>query len=193
MFVKTHVESEEIAYVWADDSTNPSYEPDPTYTFNPVLSVVFDKAHIDRLGTGLYDIQFTDLDTVGESKGHVQVSAYGTTPAHCKLESWTDDSARVQCRNLFGIPTDSRFNLLFVKQETERENLSYGWVDDAVASNGIISANSSTGPGGSIIWHRVATGDYDLEFTHLDDYGVDGGTVQVTAYGTDDAWCKIES
>jgi len=51
MFVKTHVESEEIAYVWADDSTNPSYEPDPTYTFNPVLSVVFDKAHIDRLGT----------------------------------------------------------------------------------------------------------------------------------------------
>jgi hypothetical protein len=193
MFIKTDYESREVAYLWADDPTNGSYTPDPAYLFNPAPGVFFDEAQIDRLDTGLYDIRFQDLDLLGENDGHVQVSAYGFTPAHCKLESSSGDSARVRCRNLAGTPVDSRFNLLFIKQEAARENLSYGWVDDAIASNGVMSPSSSTSPGGSISWQRTGTGEYGLVFTDLEDYGVDGGSIQVTAYGTDDAWCKIVS
>ena len=51
--------------------------------------------------------------------GHVQVTAYGTEDAdYCKVGSWStggaDFSATVRCYNHQGVPSDNRFDLLFV-------------------------------------------------------------------------------
>jgi hypothetical protein len=187
LFIKDEDHTAEIAYVWANDEDNPGYIPNPIYSFNPTGGAT----SITRSGTGVYNVVFTGLGPLGENAGHVQVSAYGSAPARCKLESWGADNAQVRCLNLAGSATDSRFTLLFIKQEAEREDIAYGWLDDGTITNRILSGTYSTSPGGSIFSERIATGDYELEFTHLDGFGVNLGTVQVTAHGMDDAWCKV--
>lgn len=185
-FLKNEDHAREAAWVWANSPTSSSYTPSPTYSLNPSGGTTT----ITRSGVGIYNVVFEDFSLVGAEPDHALVTPYGPTPAMCKIEMLIFDGVRVRCFDMAGTPVDAKFNLMMLSLEHVRSEIAYGTVIDPLAINGSAIAVSS--PGGSIDHTRIATGHYVLDFDLLSDTSsADWGTVQVTARGTDDAWCKV--
>jgi len=114
-------------YVWANDPSpaiGVAYTPSTTYSYNAVGRGAANS--ITRTSTGVYTVVCRGVgggplfggSGTWSAGGHVQVTAYGSTPDNCKIQSWitggADFSATVRCFNAAGTPADNRFDLLFV-------------------------------------------------------------------------------
>jgi hypothetical protein len=101
----------ERAYVWANNATAGSYIPHLTYQSNS--DGLINK--ITRSGVGVYQVRLPGLAT---SRGHVQVTAYGSGSTRCKVSSWgwsgTTELVNVRCFNAAGLPANSRYVVSFV-------------------------------------------------------------------------------
>jgi len=114
-------------YVWANDPSpaiGAPYIPSTIYSYNAVGRSAANS--VTKTATGTYTVKcrgvgggslFGGSGTWGPG-GHVQVTAYGSTADHCKVQSWVsggaDFSATVRCFNAAGAAADNRFDLLFV-------------------------------------------------------------------------------
>jgi hypothetical protein len=116
-----------LCYVWAH-SPSPTigvpYTPSPTYSYNTVGRA--NANSVTKTSTGNYTVTcggigggalFTGSGSWGAG-GHVQVTAYGSTPNYCKVNFWSTGganfSASVSCYNPNGVRVDNQFDLLFI-------------------------------------------------------------------------------
>lgn len=150
---------------------------------------------------GFYRVDFPQLTST--SGGNVQVSAEGGTPARCEVQSWGATtvasgayegvglSVWVACSNFSGTLVPSPFVVLFqaapasgVHAGTE---LAYLWSNELTGPFTPSAAYqwSSTGGGASVQW--VATGEYLVTLTGMNDAG---GSAFTTAYGSSGEYCN---
>jgi hypothetical protein len=116
-----------LCYVWANFASpdiGVPYTPSAIYSYNMVGGA--DANLVTRTATGTYTVTcrgvgggalFGGSGTWGAG-GHVQVTAYGTNPNHCKVNFWStggaDFQASVSCYAPGGALVDTLFDLLFV-------------------------------------------------------------------------------
>jgi V8-like Glu-specific endopeptidase len=188
------------AWVWASDPTNPSYPPPPAYQWNTSGAT----NTITRSSTGVYQILFPSIGASGVSGngagGNVQVTAYGTG-AYCKVSSWSslgaDVTANIRCFDFTGAAKDARFTAVFNRRTFE------GFADEHGTGAYLWSQSTSytapTGASGSYSWNdsgqintieQPSTGRYVVRLPKVDDYDA---SVHVTAYGSDDRRCQVQS
>ena len=180
------------AFAHAHQPTGTSYVPQANGSWNPGSTI-----RVTRSGTGTYSVLFTGLGALAQAAangGHVQVVAVGTDLAHCKVTYWAGSpqlNASVRCFTRTGVPKDTKFNVLF---QLPSPHLGYAWASDP--TNAGYYANTFYGHnawGGSTFIRRAGVGSYTVEFYGLQNALLDGGNVQVTAYGGGSAQCKVEA
>jgi hypothetical protein len=146
------------------------------------------------LATGSARVNFGGLGKV--VGGHVQVTAFGTSNARCKVSSWgtsgTTLQAFVRCFTPSGAPTSTPFALSYLRRAgTPGFEGGYLWADQPTASSYTPSTSyqwNSTGALNTI--QRNGVGTYRLS---LPGQTFIGGTVEVTAYGSLSEYCKVEN
>jgi hypothetical protein len=179
-----------LAYVWASSPTAPSYTPSLTYQRNPAGGAIT----IQRGGVGSWNVTIPGMATSG---GNVQVTAYGSSPARCKVVSWFPSAANeivgVACFSPGGTAVDVPFSLSFA----DRVSLFGRQGNEQVAAYAWAPATGSLPAGYS--WHyRNLTNSIIREpdltsRIRLPEAGFAPNHVQVTAYGSDASHCKIGS
>jgi len=186
-------------WLWSSDASSATSTANPSYSTTHGFPATYT---INRVATGLYDVVFpASFLSFRETEFSVQVSAYGPAPARCKLDGYDEDNVRVRCQDASGQSLDSRFNLLAITANTAEgtsldwlEGVAYARVHDGLASSGTpVADRASSAGGGPIDWIRWTPGEYRVTWDGYEDFGVNGGTVQVTADSSGDAWCKIAS
>jgi hypothetical protein len=105
----------EHGYAWADQEAVASYTPSPSYSYNSDGNT----NTATRSSAGVYQVQLPGLGTGGffTARGHVQVTAYGSGPTRCKVQSWgstVNANVNVLCFDAAGAPADSRFVVDYV-------------------------------------------------------------------------------
>ena len=98
------LDAEPSGYAWADRPTADSYAPHPAYAYDthPALPI-----EIRRHGVGIYQVSVP----VPLDRGHVQVTAYGST-AHCAVMFWSQfTGVWITCFGPTGSRVDSRYDV----------------------------------------------------------------------------------
>ena len=183
-----------LAFAYAHRPTETNYAPQGKGSWNPKGAI-----KVVRYAAGSYQVLFDGLGTLAASAGnggHVQVSAVGIGRNHCKVAGWGGIPTlgiSVECYNQAGVRTDSKFNVLFLLPST---HLAYAWADQPTASGYGYSPDTnyrSNPAGGAVTIVRYGAGEYGVFWTGLDPHILNGGNVQVTAYGSGNAQCKVLS
>lgn len=191
------------AYLWADQqATVGCYTPSPDYQFNSRGGT----NTVCRISGGEYTVQFPAMtrDRLEANKGgHVQVTAYGSNPARCKVRGWSElagtVTARIGCY-LGGAPADSQFTATFLREagelamsvaEETNEDF-YVWADTAPAPSAFYQTDSYGGGGATLEGPTTGlpAGTYRV---HLPGVNPSGSTAMVTAYGSGAAHCTVTS
>ena len=177
-------------YVWNPSLTGTSTAPS-TYSY----SSSGQSNTITQTGTGLYRVDFPGLGT--EVGGNVQVTAYGWGSERCKVSSWGSDgskvSANIACFDSQGIAVDALFTASYLRATGPWPffNGGYLWADQPTAASytpySTYQWNSS---GANNTVQRIGVGSYYATFPGIT---VNGGTVEVTAYGPGSEYCKVSS
>jgi hypothetical protein len=110
------------------------------------------------------------------------------------VENWsasTDLSVWVRCFTPAGQLVDATFAVLFV---TPAEHLAYtiGHLPSTPGYNPL-PAFSSNPTGGFIGITRIAVGYYRIKWSGVDPEILGQGNIQVTAWGSDNTQCKVET
>jgi hypothetical protein len=175
-------------YVWADQPSSSSYTPFASYQRNSSGA----PSTITRSGTGAYTVRFTNL---GGSNGIVNVSAYDSwTTNMCKVSSWTTSGsnreAGVRCFTNTGAAVDSLFTASYTRPLNNPGDFGYVRADQSTtASYTPASDLRFNSTGGTNTVTRASTGNYTVRMPGLG--ARVGGTVLVTAFGTDSKTCKV--
>lgn len=146
---------------------------------------------VTQTGTGVYSVRFPNIGTA--AGGTVHVTAYGSTSNRCKVGGWGNSSggvnATVRCFAWNGTPVNTLFSASYVRKSgTGSTQEAYLWANNATASSYTPSATysfNSTGATNTIV--RNSVGNYTVTLPGMT---MSGGTVQVTAYGSDSRHCK---
>ncbi|WP_144394537.1 hypothetical protein [Pleionea sediminis] len=153
---------------------------------------------ITRTGTGSYRVLFENMTGTG---GIAHVTAYGGNH-RCKVAGWysngSGQNVNVRCFAPNGNLTNGRFTVLYYKDGPKGDYYSdaYLWANNPTASSytpwATYQANS-TDVSNTIT--RSATGKYRVKAPgmNINSSGSIGGTVYVTAYGTDSDYCKVNN
>jgi hypothetical protein len=150
---------------------------------------------VTNIGQGQYRVDIANLGaTVG---GHVQVMSRSDNADRCKVHHWESVGSTLQvfvnCFNPAGGMVNSLFALNYVRRSdipgpqaayVWAHNPSSSWYDATTA----YSWNSTGAP--ITISHAPGTGNYSV---FLPDQDLNGGTVEVTAYGDGNQHCKVAS
>ncbi|MFQ5569446.1 MAG: T9SS type A sorting domain-containing protein [Rhodothermales bacterium] len=185
-----HAQIPAYGFVWANESGSASYTPDAFYSYNAGGGDV----SIVRNSVGDYWVTFDGLSGVGANGGHVQVTAYGGGNDHCKVIGWSDQGVGVTCFDTAGNPVDTRYTMLYWKPEADTDGVAYAWANEPGSASYTPDAfYSYNAGGGDVSIVRNSVGDYMVTFDGLSGVGVNGGHVQVTAYGGGNARCKVTS
>lgn len=189
----------DIGYVWANQPTSASYTPATNYQGNSSGAV----NTITRSGTGWYQVRLPNL---GQSAGHVQVTAYGYGSERCKVTGWgpsgADQLVGVRCFTATGSPVDTLFTLTYVRDTNILGNnpvccssdgypTAYVWAHNPTAASYVPSSlyqYSDFGARDKITINRLGTGYYAVTDSYVD---FSAGNVQVTAYGTGSEFCHV--
>jgi hypothetical protein len=180
----------ELAFAHANLPTSTNYAPLAGASWNPAGGI-----RVFRFSTGEYQVKFIKLGSrLTSNGGHVQVSVINTGGQHCKVRSWggsPDLFISIGCMKRNGTPQDLKFNVLFLMPNN---HLGYAWADQpSTASYTPNTFYSSNSAGGGINITRSGPGRYTVTWSGLGSDLLDGGDVQVTAYGSGTAQCKVES
>nr|QEO74592.1 hypothetical protein [uncultured bacterium] len=181
-----------VGYVWADQPTLAGcYAPVSTYSYNSTAAT----NSICRTGRGSYVVHFPGLAAPG---GNAQVTAYGSTPASCKVVYWVPsgsvEQVGVACFNFSGIATDATFTASFTAGGGSANTIAFAWADNPTATSYTASSTYQYNNRGGLatITHAAGTGAYTISFP--DNFGAAAaGGVKVTAYGAGSGVCKALS
>ncbi|MFJ7154130.1 hypothetical protein ACIQUQ_04255 [Streptomyces sp. NPDC101118] len=178
-----------FGYVWANNPTSAAYTPSTAYQFNSSGAL----NAITRSGTGRYTVR---LRSIGAAAGHVQVTAYGDTSARCKVGNWfvsgADQLVNVRCHDRLGNLRDQRFTLTYARATgiQRATPAAYAWANlpgSAAYNPSAAYSYNSSGVVNRI--RRVSQGIYRF---YPPNQQLSNGNVQVTAYGGDSKYCKVE-
>jgi len=136
------------------------------------------------------------LPGLAASAGTVQVTAYGSDSAHCKVASWapagTNQRIRVRCFTAAGAPVDSQFTLSYTNLTgTGGYPLAYAFNSQPTTADYTPPLNyqfNSTGASNTIT-KLSGAGRYMVKLPGL--AAASAGNVQVTAYGPGSEWCTV--
>jgi hypothetical protein len=177
-------------FVWSNILTG-SGNANSGYSYNGVSST---PNRITQLATGQYRV---DYDAVAgyASGGHVQVTAYGSSGERCKVAKWQASGQTLQvfvnCFAATGAPLNSMFTTSFTwRSGNIGPETAYLWANQQSASSYTLSTSyqwNSTG-GAMSVTHTPGSGRYLVTLGGQD---LSGGTVEVTAYGAGNAYCKV--
>jgi hypothetical protein len=185
-----------ISYAWADNPASASYTPSTMYSFNSIGGAI----NISRSGVGTYAVRFSDFGSgQGAIGGNVLVTAYGGGTETCKAASWDNSGAdyivNVRCFTAAGAAVDTMYTVQAAWGHSSSFNplSGYAWADSSASASytpsTMFSFNSAALP---VSATRSGVGAYAVRFSGLGG-GSSGGNVQVTAYGSDAATCKVGS
>ncbi|MBV1910683.1 MAG: DUF5011 domain-containing protein [Kangiellaceae bacterium] len=181
--VTGNIESEAniVAYAWANNSTEESYAPSSTYSFNSSGGNI----EVTRSSTGFYEMEFTDLPLFS---GNVQVSGYNSE-SHCNVISWVPSSVFVSCFDSNGDPIDSQYTVsVILNRPSIAKTVAYAWANNASSESYVPSGSFSYNFHNSTIEAtRSGVGVYSMSFSGLQ---LNGGNFQSVAYGSS-AICNI--
>ena len=171
------------AYALADKPTASRYAP--TQKAGTTVDV-------SRQSAGIYRVRFAGMAQSGAS-ANAQVSARESRAMDCTLQSLQSDSRRnlvavVQCFKPSGTRVDSRFEVLALANPQGMGKVGFLATQYDRARSGPYVFNS-TNQGGSMT--RTGKGTYTIRFPGIGSGGGKGGTVQVTAMGGTNAYCKV--
>ena len=164
------------AYAWIDDTAG---DVSQSYSVNPGGQPVT----ATHVGTGIYTVTFPGSGIGPGWAAHA--IAYGSNASWCKVGSWGGNSVSVLCFNSAGTAVDASFTVLAVSS-SNGENIAFAWADQATTASYAANPSYSYNPAGTIAISRASTGSYAVVFHGLNG---NGGTVQITAYGTGTATC----
>ncbi|MCG8555699.1 MAG: hypothetical protein MJD61_10500 [Proteobacteria bacterium] len=185
-FAPSEAQAAVRAYVWANNPTAPSYTPDPTYSNNPNGRI-----HIQRRSQGRYDVTFAG---VARRRSNVQVTSYGSGATYCKVLHWSSHGSdlvvSVGCFGRRGRPRDSQYTVLALAGGTG-PRMAYAWASRPGTASYPADQTYSHNQGGPVQIRRNGLGVYDVTFPRLAQNKQRGSTVQVTAYGPGDNYCKV--
>jgi hypothetical protein len=174
-------------YVWADQPSASSYTPSSTYQRNSSGA----SSTISRSGTGAYTVKFTNL---GGTNGIVNVSAYDGSTNMCKVSSVSTNGsnreAGVRCFTNTGAAADSFFTASYTRPFNNPGDFGYVRADQPTTASYTPGSDlrfNSTGGTNTVV--RNSTGNYTVRMPGLG--ATIGGTVLVTAFGTDSKTCKV--
>ena len=179
-----------LAFAHAHRPTEPSYTPQARGSWNPGGAI-----RVVRNNVGDYQVIFYNIRTLlagSGNLGHVQVSAVGPGKHHCKVRTWNlgdespNDGVNVLCHTQAGTRADTKFNVLFLAPS---DRLAYVWANQPSAASYTPSTVTSTGGATSI--QRLGTGHYIVTWAGIASQLLDGGNVQVTAFGFDNPQCNV--
>jgi len=177
-------------FVWASSTTG-SYSAIAAYSHNSSGGT----NTITNLGTGQYRVDFPGLGSI--IGGDVQVTAYGGGSERCKVYYWTSSGSTLQayinCYTAAGAPTNTLFTANYVRRnDFPGIEGAYVWANDPSSSSYTPSSTYSwNSTGGAItISHTLGSGVYTVA---LGGQNLGGGTVEVTAYGGSNSYCKVGS
>jgi hypothetical protein len=187
-----HVPDE--TFVWANQPSTASYTPDPNYQFafggGPIT--------VTRSSAGNYDVLIPGYT---DKEPSLQVTAYGGTPAHCGVQTWTNVASGVDinviCTNVTAVPTDTYFELSYTRY------LMPDYSPGATAGGAIFADNAkSTAPyvppgkssiqvdGEPMMVHETSAGAYDWYMDVEDEWT--STNVLAVAYGHPGAYCNVQ-
>ena len=181
-------------FAYANQPTAADYAPAANGSYNPNGAI-----RVGRLGVGVYKVSFRDFAKAvpsGNAAGSTQAGAVGTGKAHCTIEDWgngatADFNVYVECFTPAGVPSDSKFTVLFVLPD---DHMAYTLADSPSASSYSPSPTLTWNPsGGGATITRNGTGDYTVIWSGVDPAIVETGTVHVTAGADNGSQCKATS
>lgn len=186
------VAHEGLGFAWANRPRTRSYRPSEAHAYNGAG----DGVRIERTARGRYRVRFEGLGSDGGG-GHVQVTAFGGRPGHCKVVRWSsagDLAADVACFAPSGRPRDRRFLIQAWAPGTGPRWMAYAWADRPRTSGRYEPSGpyARNGAGGEIEARRLGVGSYAVRFADLGGADAVGGSVQVTAYGPGPASCRVQ-
>lgn len=169
------------AWVWANNPTASNYTPSASYQYNSKGGT----NTISRLGVGSYRVSLPNFAT---ASGTVHVTAYNGNH-HCKVVNWfpsgTTQRVNVKCFRANGSSVNGRFSMLFYKRFRKTSGTdAYLWYNGSSTPN----AYEWNSKGGNNTVTKLGTGRYQANLPGMNRLG---GTVLVTAYGSDSAKCKV--
>ena len=173
-----------LAFAHAHRPTETNYTPQARGSWNPGGAI-----QVIRVGVGVYRVTFNGFGALlsgSGSGGHVQVSAVGPGKQHCKVRVWDRDAVDVLCYTRAGAPVDTKFNVLYLAPSNR---LAYAWADQPSTTSYGPDPFYSTGGPTSIT--RSGTGQYTVSWAGIASQLLQGGNVQVTAYGPGNAQCNV--
>jgi hypothetical protein len=145
---------------------------------------------------GQYQVSFNSLGSNGNF-GDVQVTAFGSNGERCNVVSWVPSGtalvASVNCFGPTGAALDSGFMASYVRRtDAPGPEGAYLWASlPSSASYQVTGGFAWNSTNGAIsIVHTPGSGLYSV---NLAGQNLSGGTVQVTAYGAGNAYCKVEN
>ncbi|MEM9177244.1 MAG: hypothetical protein AAGC67_18675 [Myxococcota bacterium] len=157
-----------------------------------------DDPTVTHPATGVWELDWPGLDTVGINLGSVQVSPDGFFDRQCGVDPEGGDSVTVRCFDHAGLPAETQFQVLFLKPPFKAfaRDFSFAFANDNLS--GPFPYNPPSGNArnpigsGTIEINRVATGTYEVEFVGTDEWPGDGH-VQVSAMGFTSNHCNVET
>lgn len=176
----------DLAFAFANLPTSTNYAPSGSASYNAGGAI-----RVFRNGVGNYTVKFTGLGArLTSNGGHAQANAIGSGAQHCIVDGWfgsPDLTVTVVCFSRTGAAKDVKFNLFFT---TPLSQLAYAWADNPTTPSYSPNAFYRT-PNGAVNVTRLEKGRYTVTWSGLT--LLDGGDVQVTAYGGTNIECKVES
>lgn len=177
----------DLAFAYASQPTGTNYAPPGSASHNPAGAI-----RVFRNGVGSYTVRFTGLGSrLSANGGHAQANAIGTGAQHCKVGGWggsPDLVVNVFCYSRAGALKDVKFNVFFA---TPNPSLAYAWANSPASASYSPSPFYRSNPsGGAVTITRSGVGRYAVTWSGL--ALLDGGDVQVTAYGGGNIVCKVE-
>lgn len=186
-------------FLWADQPTAASYTPSTVYSEDNNTSR--GPGTVTRNGVGSYTVRFP-VYSGPVAAGSVKVTAYGYSTGVCKVASWGpsggDEAVNVLCFDSSGASSDELFSVVFasgmnlIGDNTMAD--AYAWADQPFTASYTpalsYQRDTTVDRSGTITISRAGTGSYDVVMPQQN-AGLDGGHVQVTAYGYDTNRCQV--
>lgn len=194
--IKSVEAGRKLGYVLANNPTASSYTPITTHQSNSTGAL----NTITRSAIGTYTVRMPGL---GIAAGHVQVTAFGDTTDFCKVTGWgpsgSTQTIGVKCFTATGSPRDSLFTLTYVDRinilglhvccQPDGHHSAYAWAHNPTATSYTPFSSyqfASSNTTGTVT--RSGVGAYNVKWEFMN---LNNGNVQVTAYNTTSASCKV--
>jgi len=184
-----------IAFLWADQPTNPSYTPNISYQYNSTGGT----NTITRKATGSYSAILPGLSPFG---GDVQVTAIGTN-GRCDVVGWGPIDieetlgVEVKCVDASGTAADQEFSLAFSIGTTLGYSDSptpgaYAWANNDSASSYSPSRSYEYNglTKGRLVIQRSIVGEYSVTIPGHPSFS--SSLVLITSYNAGGGYCNVQ-